>query len=152
MPSQHTITITVTEEQARTIATACEILARLGIGQFRDALDKLPRPEAFQTVWHEGLDAIGEILSQYMVGNVSGGSSSLGILHPNVSDEARQAWDIYQCVRYRFVRDRGIVLGKPTGTPRTWAGRLVSAYFDEPLKSSTQPLPEVTSSRQARGA
>lgn len=42
MPSQHTITITVTEEQARTIATACEILARLGIGQYRGVLDKQP--------------------------------------------------------------------------------------------------------------
>ena len=34
-----TYTLTITHTQARTLSTACEVLARLGMGQFKDALD-----------------------------------------------------------------------------------------------------------------
>ena len=40
-----TYTITLNEAQAGTIQIACEVLARLGIGQFRDALEQLPTVE-----------------------------------------------------------------------------------------------------------
>lgn len=61
-------TLTVTTAQAETLILATEILARLGIGQFRDALERLPTREFMPDGWHEDMDSIGKILSRHMIG------------------------------------------------------------------------------------
>ena len=74
-----TYTLQITRQQALTLQVACEMLARLGIGQFRDALDHLPTREFRPEGWHEDMDAIGAILSKYTVQGVDGWRHSLGI-------------------------------------------------------------------------
>lgn len=102
----------ITEEQAKVLRTACEVLARLGIGQFRDALAHLPLDQELGTAggaldWHADLDLIGDILERYMIGNVNGWNSSLSIASPLVKPEAKIAWDLFQVLRHRLEWDRG---------------------------------------------
>ena len=60
-------TITVTEQQARTISAACELLARLGMGQWPEMLHHLPMQPR-----KRGGDHISALLP-YMAGLLDGG-------------------------------------------------------------------------------
>lgn len=108
-----TYTIHLTEAQAKVLCTACEVLARLGIGQFRDALEHLPiDQELIRTAddvldWHADMDLIGDRLSRHLIGNVNGWNSSLSILSPLVKPEAMIAWDLFQVLRHRLAWDKG---------------------------------------------
>lgn len=111
--TEATYTLRLTEAQAKVLCTACEVLARLGIGQFRDALAHLPLDqEPIRTAddvldWHADLDLIGDILERYTIGNVNGWNSSLSIASPLVKPEAKIAWDLFQVLRLRLAGDRG---------------------------------------------
>jgi hypothetical protein len=135
-----TYTLTLNEQQAQTIATACEVLARLGIGQFRDALEKLPTKEYMPHGWQDDMHAIGLILKKHMIGNVDGWHSSLGIHHNKVREEAKEAWDLYQVIRNRLSWDRAKAEGVTDGTTRNWSGGMMGVNYDEPFKTSLQPL------------
>jgi hypothetical protein len=134
-------TLTVTKEQAETLILATEILARLGIGQFRDALECLPTREFLPDGWHEDMDGIGKMLSRHMIGGIDGYRSSLGIRHKDVREPSRIAWDLYQVLRHRLAWDRaakgGIV--ESANAPRKWP-EMMQVHYDEPMKVSDQPL------------
>lgn len=104
-----TYTIHLTEAQAKVLCTACEVLARLGIGQFRDALEHLPidhrRAEDAQN-WHDDLDLISDRLARHMIGNVDGWNSSLSIYYGAVKPEAKIAWDLFKVLRHRLAFDK----------------------------------------------
>lgn len=138
-----TYTLTVTEKQAQVIATAAELLARLGIGQFRDALEHLPMPEFLPPGWHDDMDAIGKILSRHMAGGIDGHSSSLGMHHKDTPEVSRVAWDLYQVIRHRLAWDRAVRDGVvEPGAPRKWP-EMIQVFYDEPMKTSDQPLATV---------
>lgn len=133
-------TIELTEHQAQTMATACEVLARLGIGQFRDALEKLPTTEYRPQGWNDDMDTIGRMLSKHTIGNVDGWRSSLGIYHEKVREQSKDAWDLYQVIRHRLSWDRAIADGITDGKSRNWSGGMMGVNYDEPHKTSDQPL------------
>lgn len=103
-------TIEVTEKQAMVIQKALEVYARLGMGQFRDALDCLPIDfsDKYGT-WFETKQVIGRILRKHMKGNVDGWQSSLGIMSPDVSDYSRISWDIFQSIRNKIIRTTDVI-------------------------------------------
>ena len=109
--TEATYTLRLTEAQAKVLCTACEVLSRLGIGQFRDALAHLPidHHRAADDVldWHGDLDLIGDRLSRHMIGNVDGWNSSLSIYYGAVKPEAKIAWDLFQVLRHRLAWDKG---------------------------------------------
>lgn len=135
-----TYTLTLTEQQARTLSIACEVLARLGIGQFRDALEWLPTTEWRPNGWNEDMEIVSMILCKYMPDKVDGYRSSLGIHHKDVAKEAKIAWDLYQVIRHRLAWDRAIAEGivKP-GEQRKWP-EMMQVHYDTPSKVSTEPL------------
>lgn len=109
--TEATYTLRVTETQAKVLCTACEVLARLGIGQFRDALAHLPVSDT-RTVedvqdWFDDLDTVGGILSRHALGGVDGWNSSLSVYYEKVKPEAKIAWDLFQVLRHRLEWDRG---------------------------------------------
>ena len=54
-----TYTLTLTEAQARTISMACDVFARLGMGQFIDALQHIPQKEGIDwLMWHDDMRTI----------------------------------------------------------------------------------------------
>lgn len=93
------ITLELTENQARTVALACEALARLGIGQIGHVLHHLPlREDRDWSLWHRDAAIIRQILLHHNIFRVDGYNSSLGITMEQVSEEAKAAWDIYKAI------------------------------------------------------
>lgn len=138
-------TLTVTKAQAQTLKVACEVLARLGLGQFRDALDHLPTIEHRPEGWHEDMDAIGYILSKYTHGHVDGRQANLGIHNPKTREGTKQAWDLYQVIRHRLSWDAAIARGDiQPGQPRDWH-KMMGVNFDEPTQIGKQPLARMRS-------
>lgn len=119
MASQHTYTLHINETQLATISNACEVLARLGMGQFRDALECLPLREFAPDGWHEDMEGIAHILKKHMKQTYGAYSAS--------SDTSKTAWDLYQVARNRLAWDEN-----PNG------GFGVS--FDQPMKTGPDPL------------
>ena len=130
-----TYTITLTATQAATISHACEVFARLGMGQYTNALECLPTNEYIPEGWHEDMAAIGHILSKH--------APVHGIR--NHKHEARRtpmsnvAWDVYQVTRHRLAWDRARADGHTGDKPPTWG-----VSFDAPLQTSPEPLPQMT--------
>ena len=134
-----TYTLTITERQACTISMACEVLARLGMGQFKDAFEHLPlRTQNLDwSAWHDDMEQISRILSKHMPGGIDGIRSSTGI--SNADEEARTAWDLHAVIRHRLAWDRAIAEGVTDGTKREWPAMMQVSY-DEPMKYSEEPL------------
>ena len=134
-----TYTLTITERQARTISMACEVLASLGMGQFKDALEHLPlRTQNFDIdAWHDDMEQTSRILSKHMQGGIDGIRSSTGIA--NASEEARAAMDLHQVIRHRLSWDRATAEGLTDGTKREWPA-MMQTWYDEPAKYSEEPL------------
>lgn len=127
-------TITVTRQQAQTLQTACEVLARLGIGQFRDALDHLPTGEFRPSDWHDDMDAIGEILSKHTPSHVDGDRTSA---------VAKDAWDLYQVIRHRLSWDAAIERGDiQPGQPRDWQ-KMMGVNYDTPMQTGVEALAQI---------
>lgn len=128
-------TLTITATQAAAISQACEVLARLGMGQYADALECLPIKELCPDGWHEDMQAIGHILSKHA--RVHG-------IH-SCKHEARRtpmsnvAWDVYQVMRHRLAWDRARADGHTGDKPPSW-----SVQFDQPMQTSPEPLPQMT--------
>ncbi len=133
-----TYTLTITARQAALIRDACEVLARLGMGQIRDALDHLPTDEFRPTSFHETADTIVRMLEPLMKPSA---------YYPNQSPYRQQqrenmeiAWDLYQVIRHRLSWDYAIENGiiKP-GEPRNWK-TMMGVNYDEPPHRGGEPL------------
>lgn len=122
-----TYTIHISAAQARAISTACEVLARLGMGQFRDALERLPLRETLPDGWHEDMEGIAHILKKHTT-IMQGVGAHHSIGSHKTSDQSKTAWDIYQVVRHRLAWD---------ANPK---GDTMSVMFDNPRKTSAEPL------------
>jgi hypothetical protein len=137
-------TLTVTKNQAKTIRKAVEIFARLGIGQFRDALDVLPKKEAYSKDWHDDMHTIGQILRKYMIGDVDGWRSSLGIRSEKVAQECQAAWDIHQVIRRKLSWDYAIEKGWVKGElDQRNLHEMVGVNYDDPMQVGMEPLAEI---------
>ena len=132
-------TITVTDKQARTLSMACEVLARLGMGQFKDAFEHLPlRTKGLDwSAWHDDMEDVARILSRHMQGGIDGIRSSTGI--NNADEDARTAFDLHAVIRHRLAWDRAIAEGITDGTERKWP-EMMQVSYDEPMKYSEEPL------------
>lgn len=136
--------LTINERQAQTISKACEVLARLGMGQLDDALRELPMRGGIEWErWHDDVRSVGQILSAHMPGNIDGHSLRLGIHSEKVSEDSQIAWDLYQVIRHRIAWDRATADGITDGTVRAWDKGMMSVIFDKPMKVSTQPLGKI---------
>lgn len=121
--SQHaTYAIHLNAAQAQAISTACEVLARLGIGQIEDALHHLPpRDGGPNEGWADDVQAVRSLMKKHM-GQVT------GFRMGKSADLANTAWDLHQVVRHRLAWDRNP------------AGNTCSVSFDPPIKSGPEPL------------
>lgn len=123
--TQYTLHLNAT--QAATISHACEVLARLGMGQFRDALECLPLKEFAPDGWHEDMEGIAHILKKHTT-IMSGVGAYHSIGSHKTSDKSKTAWDLYQVVRHRLAWD-----ANPNGNP-------FSVMHDTPMQTSKEPL------------
>lgn len=135
-----TYNLKITEIQAIVIQEALEVYARLGIGQFRDALEKLPLIE-WRNNWHDDLYVIGAILKKHMIGNVDGWQSSLGITSADVSGNYQVAWDIYQVIRRKLAWARAVENGvvESESSPRNWS-IMMRVSYDDVMQTGAEEL------------
>jgi len=151
-PVERAYALRMNARQAGVVQEALEIIARLGIGQFRYALDYLPFPKDRDYAgWHEDLDTIGRMLAKYTTGHVDGWTCNLGIYNKETPELSRIAWDLQQVVRHRLSWDRAVDAGhvENLSSPRNWK-EMMGVNFDSPMKSSPEPLATIESSPSAQ--
>jgi hypothetical protein len=137
--------LTITERQAWIISQAMEVFARLGIGQFRDALELLPlKDRPHDKTWHEDMDRIGRILATHNKESVDGWNCSLGIGNEKTADSAKVAWDLYQVIRKQLSWDQAIAGGvvQSHDSPRDWS-KMMGCHYDDPMKMGPEPLGKI---------
>lgn len=122
-----TYTLHLNAAQAATISHACEVLARLGMGQFRDALECLPLKEFAPDGWHEDMEGIAHILKKHTT--IMHGVGAYHSISSHKTDErSKIAWDVYQVTRHRLAWD-----ANPEGDR-------MSVMYDTPMQTSKEPL------------
>jgi hypothetical protein len=143
-------TLTLTEKQAQTLLQALDIYSRLRMGQWRDAFEALPvdsKAEGFcWSDWHDFLSETGEKLSRFLLMNVDGWSSHLGIFNKHTPEDSRTAWDILQVIRHRLAWERAVRQGivQSLDSPRNWTGGdMMGVHYDIPMQSGVEPLPKI---------
>lgn len=140
-----TYQLTLTERQAQVLQTALEAYARLGIGQWRPAVEHLPlRKDQDWSAWHDTLDAIGILLAQHTLHGIDGWRQSLSITGADVRPEAQIAWDLHQVVRHRLAWDQAVARGDVASleAPRNWRAML-GVQFDDPMQWGPEPLASI---------
>ena len=116
-------TLTLTARQAAEISSACEIVARLQMGQADMALRELP---GGQPKDYDALREIQQMIERLVPAKIESGDSI--------------AWDLYQVIRHRLSWDREIERGNiERGEPRNWS-IMMGVSFDEPMKMGSEPL------------
>ncbi len=128
-------TLTLTERQAAALSEAAEIYARLGIGQFHDALRVLPTTEAVPD-WHDDMLVIGRMLARHMKHGVDGWGSSLGIFSAEVSDGAKVCWDLHQVIRHRLAMDYAAAKNLDPS-------QMYGVQYNEPMRAGSEPLAKI---------
>ena len=134
--------ITLTENQVWILGEALEVYARLGIGQFRNALDYLPlNGNCNREDWYNGLEAIGKILSENMKYNIDGLRTNLSMGNKETAEEAKIAWEIHQVLRKRISWDRAVKDGiiPSIDSPRKWP-EMFGVCYDDPMRISKEPF------------
>lgn len=117
----------INEAQARAISHACEVLARLGMGQFKDALECLPLKEYAPDGWWDDMEGIAHILKKHTT-VMHGVGAYHSIRSHKTSDTSKTARDLYQVIRHRLAWD-----AEPNWNP-------MSVVFDQPMRTSPEPL------------
>lgn len=143
-----TYTLTLTEQQARVLSEACEIMARLGMGQVGDALDQVPRVQPIDwSRWHDDVRAVEAILRTH-TGMARGQYRGIW----QAADRARVAWDLYAVIRHRLAWDRAIAEGiVASGGARIWPS-MFQTHFDEPDHVGPEPLARMAQVATPRAA
>lgn len=141
-----TYKIELNEKQLAALSQACEVLARLGIGQWRDAFDKLPLDRDRLDYKHFNTDreVINSIVRKYLKNGVDGYNSSLSIYNEEVSEDAVIAWDMHQVFRKELAWDYAVEKGwvESKEDQRCWSN-MFGVDFDDPLHTSKEPLPKI---------
>jgi len=127
--TDRTYTITVTESQAAELQEACELLARIKIGQIDHAIERLPG-------FYDRRDWERVHATRHEIQRLA------NTLMPEVTKRRDDgvAWDLYQVIRHRLAWDRAHDQGViQPGEPRKWP-EMMGVSYDEPLAMSWLPL------------
>lgn len=127
-----TYTLTVTEEQARVLEQACELLARCSMGQLDHILFGVYTVAAKPC--NASARACLETASRHLFG------PGTGIV--NCDAQGKRAWDLYQVIRKRLADD-SLAPGEQPG---------LSVRFNEPRNTAGEPLAEIVGQTGGRHA
>lgn len=143
--SETTYTLTVTAKQAAVISQACELLTRLSLGQWHEFIRHMPGDAFCHSIELE--DELRPIMEEWLachpIGKnevvIDGWRSNLGIGSPDVSSEAKVAFDLHQVIRHRLAWDKAVADGITDGQTRDWS-RMMIVDYDDPMRYGTEPL------------
>lgn len=131
-------TLTLTETQLLAISKACEVVARLGIGQFSDALSCCFDANGDDIYSHDLERQISKIIKPLMGLHHSGSSWGVGKFK-----QVDRLFDIHEVIRNFWSWRRAIAEGviKP-GERRKWP-EMMGTQYDEPMNWTKEPLPTI---------
>ena len=112
--------LSLTERQAQVLVDALDLYSRIGMGQLTEISHVLRMNS-------KAVDEVDMMLREASYCWMGGAGSYYGITSDKINDVFRVAWDLQQVIRYRLAWDRN-----PDGG--------IQVHFDEPLKSSAEPL------------
>ena len=115
--------LTVSENQAQIIAKACDMLARIHIGNVECVADEFMTRRDYLEI-REILVGIHERIT----GSCCGGPS---ISNPTVHHDGKAAWDICQAIKHRLTHDCKV--------PATY-----SVYYQKPLQCGSEEIPTIS--------
>ena len=126
-------TLTITENQARLIAQALELVSRVQMGQWPEFIDWLPHRHLFD--WHDLREKLQPVMSEHFRKAkpegcqyaIDGWGSHYGIYSEFIPDTARVAWDLQKVIQHRLAWDRN-----PEGG--------FTVDFDKPAHAGKEPL------------
>lgn len=129
----------VTEAQLRTIELACEVCARIKIGQPGMALAMLGIHDGDgQSVLHYDLERLIDATLKPAMGLEMNASFGVGKF-----TAADNLFDLHAAIRYRLAWDRALAEGVVLpGQKRKWP-EMMGACYDSPMGWGDQPLPVV---------
>lgn len=119
--------LSMTEEQARAVSRACELYARLRIGQLDELNFELLLFKSREDICERREQALNLLLllKKIYFPELNGHGHSYGVGHDEVSD---RAWVAYQAMRYAMAWH-----DHPEGG--------IGVHFDPPMPLSNEPLP-----------
>lgn len=132
----------VTEEQLRCICDATDLLQRVQLGQWREIVDNLPlRGYIDHTQLHDDLRDFSEVLSYYMIDEIDGIYSSLGVGHPNLPKNNGVLYDIHRAIEHKLAMEHAVEKGiiESEDSPRKLP-EMMTVDYDPPMKWGDQPL------------
>ena len=135
-------TITVTAEQARIISNACELMARIGIGQWAEFLYYLPGANKMN--WNDMREELLPVMERHLkpfVG-IDGWYSSLGVGSDKSAPDTDEAFDLSAVIRHRLAWDRAVDNGITDGVTRNW-DVMMAVDYDEPMRCGSEPLARI---------
>jgi len=131
--------ITLNEEQARITMLALDIYSRLGMGQ----LDTITEhPDLFSRIRkQQRIEAeIVRAELQHIKRVIFPELDPVGMCHSTssreISDSNRVAYELLQVIRHRLSWDAA-------GNPPARTSDMVGVIYDDPMKTSKQPLPTI---------
>jgi len=120
--------LTVSEEQAEVISKSVEFFARINMGQLEEVFYQLLDNPKFLDLSVDERQAFRSQLAEasLMFTKLTSGAS-FGIHNPDIPEQARTAWDVYQIIRQVLAWER-----QPTGGD--------SVNFGNPFKTGVEDL------------
>ena len=135
----------VSKKQLEVISAACDLLARLRMGQVCEAFEYLPYKEDvnYGKVW-EIKKSLSQMLPEVLVHGVDGYSSSLGVGSPDLHKDSNIAVDIHQVIRHKLSWERAVEKGtvESEGSGRDWS-EMMGVSYDTPFHWGEEELCKV---------
>lgn len=117
----------ITESQAQVLVDALDLYSRIGSGQLEEVSHILRLNPGIQHEKVAAVEGLAKEAANCWMGRAGGRH---GISSEKIHDVFRVAWDLQQVIRHRLAWDRN-----PKGG--------IQVNFDEPLKSSREPLASI---------
>jgi hypothetical protein len=136
-----TYNLTITEKQARALVDATDLLQRVQLGQWREIQDNLPLQKPIDYAeFHQDMRIIGAILSKHMIDGIDGGSSSLGVGHPDLPESNGILYDLHRVIRRKLSVERAVEEGIIENENVSRNEMPITVDFDLPMKWGNEPL------------
>jgi hypothetical protein len=137
-----TFTLTLSEKQAQTISTACELLSRIQSGQILEAFGHLPlKKDIDWGVYHEIRDDLTKRMPEIFMDGIDGYGSFLGVGNTKLPESRDIAWDLYQVIRHHLSWQKAVEDGivESMDSPREFL-KMMGVNYDTPMKFGCESL------------
>lgn len=137
-----TFTLTLSEKQAQTISTACELMSRIQGGNIREAFNHLPlKKDIDWEVYHEIRDDLTKRMPEILMDGVDGYGSLFGVGNTKLPESHDIAWDLYQVIRHHLSWQKAVEDGivESMDSPREFL-KMMGVNYDTPMNFGCEPL------------